>query len=139
MTLFTSSFLPLDTLSHLLHVPLYLPQGKGLIDHFQQSMGCIEILGKSGRIERVYFEVKESYRKQWEETQIQVGHAHLVTDRKLHISGRVKREMRFYSSVPAQESKRAFLRSVETGSQKTKLQGFINFCEDTIFEVSRLE
>ena len=42
------------------------------MDHFEQGMGCIEIQGKSGRIERVYFEVKESRLIQWNETQIQV-------------------------------------------------------------------
>ena len=49
-----------------------VPQGKGLMEHFQKNMGCIEILGKSKRIERVYFEVKGSRMWQWEETQIQV-------------------------------------------------------------------
>ena len=39
--------------------------------HFERNMGCIEILGKSGRVERVYFEVQESRRQQWKETQIQ--------------------------------------------------------------------
>ena len=48
-------------------------QGSELMEHFERSMGCIEIQGKSGRIERVYFEVKESRLKQWKETQIQVA------------------------------------------------------------------
>ena len=39
--------------------------------HFERNMGCIEILGKSGRVERVYFEVQKSRRQQWKETQIQ--------------------------------------------------------------------
>ena len=29
------------------------PQGRELMEHFQRNMGCIEILGKSRRIERV--------------------------------------------------------------------------------------
>ena len=41
--------------------------------HFQQGMGSIEILGKSGRIERVYFDVKQSRLVQWNETQIKVS------------------------------------------------------------------
>ncbi len=49
-----------------------LPRGKELMEHFKQNMGCIEILGKSKRIERVYFEVRESRLRQFEETQIQV-------------------------------------------------------------------
>ena len=81
------------------------PQGRELMEHFQHNMGCIEILGKSKRIERVYFEVKESWLQQWEEAQIQ-------------------------------ESKRNFLHSVEMGSHKKKLEGFVSFCEDTIFEVN---
>ncbi len=67
-------------------------------------MGCIEILGKSRRVERVYFEVADSRRKQWKETQIQ-------------------------------ESRVAFLHTLEMSSQKNKLKGFVSFCEDTIFEV----
>ena len=35
-------------------------------------MGSIEIKGKSGRIERVYFEVKQSRLAQWNEAQIKV-------------------------------------------------------------------
>ncbi len=68
-------------------------------------MGCIEILGKSGRIERVYFEVKDTRLKQWDEEQIKA-------------------------------SRRAFMHSVEMGSQKNKLIGFMSFCDETIFEVS---
>ena len=79
----------------------YSPQGLG---HFQHNMGCIEIVGKSRGIEHVYFEVKASQLRQWE-------------------------------NITIQESKRVFLHSVEMGSQKKKLQGFISFCEDTIFEV----
>ena len=80
------------------------PNAKQLMEHFEKNMGCIEILGKSKRIERVYFEVKESRLRQWDEPHIQ-------------------------------ESRRNFLHSVELGSQKRKLQGFVSFCEDTIFEV----
>lgn len=77
---------------------------KQLMEHFAKNMGCIEILGKSKRIERVYFEVKENRLRQWDEPHIR-------------------------------ESRRNFLHSVELGSQKRKLQGFVSFCEDTIFEV----
>ncbi len=72
--------------------------------HFERNMGCIEIMGKSGRVERVYFEVADSRRKQWKATQIQ-------------------------------ESRLAFLHTVEMSSQKNKLKGFVSFCEDAIFEV----
>lgn len=82
------------------------PQIKDLMGHFESSLGCIEILGKSRKIERVYFKVHQSWLQQWEEPQIQ-------------------------------ESRRNFLHSVEMGSQKDKLKGFVSFCEDTMFEVSR--
>ena len=76
-----------------------------LLEHFERNMGCIEILGMSGRIERVYFEVKDTRLRQWEETQIKA-------------------------------SRRSFLHSVEMGSQKNKLKGFMSFCDETIFEVN---
>ena len=48
------------------------------MDHFEQGMGSIEIQGKSGRIERVYFDVKQSRLAQWNETQIKVcTHTHM--------------------------------------------------------------
>ena len=34
-----------------------------------------------------------------------------------------------------QESRKNFLHSVEMGSHKKKLEGFVSFCEDTIFEM----
>ena len=83
------------------------PNAKQLMEHFEKNMGCIEIMGKSKRIERVYFEIKESRLKQWDEPHIR-------------------------------ESRRNFLHSVELGSQKRKLQGFVSFCEDTIFEVCEI-
>ena len=58
-------------------VSLPTVQGQELMDHFECRMGRIEILGKSGNIERVYFEVKESWLKQWKKTQIRV-HRHFV-------------------------------------------------------------
>lgn len=61
--------------------------------------------GSSKRIERVYFEIKESNIEQWEKPQIK-------------------------------ESKRAFFYSIVTeGGDKEKLEAFINFCEDAIFEM----
>ena len=42
------------------------------MEHFELGMGSIEIQGKSGRIEKVYFDVKQSRLAQWNETQIKV-------------------------------------------------------------------
>jgi hypothetical protein len=77
---------------------------KDLMSHFDQSLGRIEILGQSGRVERLYFGVKKSQRDQWMEPQIQF-------------------------------SKQAFLHSVNRASHKEKIQEFVGFCEDTIFEM----
>lgn len=63
-------------------------------------------MGSSKRIERVYFEIKESNIEQWEKPQIK-------------------------------ESKRAFFYSIVTeGGDKEKLEAFVNFCEDAIFEMT---
>lgn len=41
-------------------------------------------------------------------------------------------------SCVLQESKRSFLHSVvNEGGDKEKLESFVNFCEDTIFEVQK--
>lgn len=75
------------------------------MNYFEPFLGRIEILGGSKRIERVYFEIKESNIEQWEKPQIK-------------------------------ESKRAFFYSIVTeGGDKEKLEAFINFCEDAIFEM----
>lgn len=76
-----------------------------LLSYFEPFMGRIEIMGSASRIERVYFEVDESVIAQWEKPQIK-------------------------------ESKRAFFYSIVTeGGDKEKLELFINFCEDAIFEM----
>ncbi|PAA75585.1 hypothetical protein BOX15_Mlig001605g2 [Macrostomum lignano] len=80
-----------------------------MLDYFEPYLGRIEILGSSGRIERVYFEVTQSNIDQWEAPQIK-------------------------------ESKRSFLYSViNEGGDKEKLESFINFCEDTIFEMQHAQ
>lgn len=62
-------------------------------------------MGGSKKIERVYFEIKDTNIEQWEKPQIK-------------------------------ESKRAFFYSIVTeGGDKEKLEAFINFCEDAIFEM----
>ena len=56
-------------------------------------------------MEKVYFEIESSRRRQWKDKQIV-------------------------------ESRKHFLQTSEVGSSREKLESFINFCEDTIFEVS---
>lgn len=77
-----------------------------VLNYFEPFLGRIEILGSSKRIERVYFEIKESNIEQWEKPQIK-------------------------------GSKRAFFYSIVTeGGDKEKLEAFVNFCEDAIFEMT---
>lgn len=83
----------------------FLETAGSVLNYFEPFLGRIEILGGSKRIERVYFEIKESNIEQWEKPQIK-------------------------------ESKRAFFYSIVTeGGDKEKLEAFINFCEDAIFEM----
>eukprot|EP00918_Siedleckia_nematoides_P083659 GHVU01183372.1.p1 GENE.GHVU01183372.1~~GHVU01183372.1.p1 ORF type:complete len:1551 (-),score=325.07 GHVU01183372.1:746-4819(-) len=83
----------------------FLEKARSVLDYFEPYLGRIEIQGGSGRIERVYFEIKQSNIDQWEKPQIK-------------------------------DSKRSFLHSiVSEGSDKEKLDTFVNFCEDTIFEM----
>lgn len=62
-------------------------------------------MGSAKRIERVYFEISESSREQWEKPQVK-------------------------------ESKRQFIFDVvNEGTESEKMEMFVNFCEDTIFEM----
>ncbi|CAG7835911.1 unnamed protein product [Allacma fusca] len=83
----------------------FLETAGSVLNYFEAFLGRIEIMGGSHRIERVYFEIKESNIEQWEKPQIK-------------------------------ESKRAFFYSIVTeGGDKEKLEAFVNFCEDAIFEM----
>ncbi|XP_054285011.1 ryanodine receptor isoform X1 [Macrosteles quadrilineatus] len=83
----------------------FLETAGSVLNYFEPFLGRIEIMGGSKRIERVYFEIKESNIEQWEKPQIK-------------------------------ESKRAFFYSIVTeGGDKEKLEAFVNFCEDAIFEM----
>lgn len=76
-----------------------------VLTYFQPCLGRIEILGSGKRFERVYFEISEYNRTQWEKPQVK-------------------------------ESKRQFIFDVvNKGGEKEKMEMFVNFCEDTIFEM----
>lgn len=83
----------------------FLETAGSVLNYFEAFLGRIEILGSNKKIERVYFEIKESNIEQWEKPQIKES----------------KRNY-FYITV------------VEAG-EKEKLETFINFCEDAIFEM----
>ena len=50
-----------------------------MLDYFEPYLGRIEIMGGAGRIERVYFEIKQSNIDQWEKPQIKV-HRRFITE-----------------------------------------------------------
>ncbi|MBN3279750.1 RYR3 protein, partial [Polyodon spathula] len=78
---------------------------ENVLNYFEPFLGRIEILGGAKRIERVYFEISESSRMQWEKPQVK-------------------------------ESKRQFIFDVvNEGGESEKMELFVNFCEDTIFEM----
>ncbi|XP_006872072.1 PREDICTED: ryanodine receptor 2 [Chrysochloris asiatica] len=83
----------------------FLELAESVLNYFQPFLGRIEIMGSAKRIERVYFEISESSRTQWEKPQVK-------------------------------ESKRQFIFDVvNEGGEKEKMELFVNFCEDTIFEM----
>uniref|UniRef100_A0A914H250 Ryanodine receptor n=1 Tax=Globodera rostochiensis TaxID=31243 RepID=A0A914H250_GLORO len=82
-------------------------KASSLLDYFDPFLGRIEIMGSSKKVEKIYFEIQESWLEQWCKQQIR-------------------------------DSKNAFLFNVlqDDGGDQGKLEAFINFCEDTIFEVN---
>lgn len=83
----------------------FLEVAESILTYFQPFLGRIEILGSGKRMERVYFQISESSRTQWEKPQVK-------------------------------ESKRQFIFDVVNESgDKEKMEMFVNFCEDTIFEM----
>ncbi|XP_039477547.1 ryanodine receptor 2 [Oreochromis aureus] len=83
----------------------FLELAESVLTYFQPCLGRIEILGSGKRFERVYFEISEYSRTQWEKPQVK-------------------------------ESKRQFIFDVvNEGAEREKMEMFVNFCEDTIFEM----
>ncbi|XP_030634419.1 ryanodine receptor 3 [Chanos chanos] len=83
----------------------FLDLAESVLNYFEPYLGRIEIMGGAKRIERVYFEISESSRTQWEKPQVK-------------------------------ESKRQFIFDVvNEGGESEKMELFVNFCEDTIFEM----
>uniref|UniRef100_A0A8C8CV05 Ryanodine receptor 3 n=1 Tax=Oncorhynchus tshawytscha TaxID=74940 RepID=A0A8C8CV05_ONCTS len=93
---------------HMPHDPrlaTFLEPAESVLNYFEPYLGRIEIMGGGKRIERVYFEISESSRTQWEKPQVK-------------------------------ESKRQFIFDVVNESgESEKMEMFVNFCEDTIFEM----
>ncbi|XP_063061461.1 ryanodine receptor 1b isoform X2 [Engraulis encrasicolus] len=84
----------------------FLGQAESVLNYFRPFLGRIEIMGASRKIERIYFEISEANRNQWEMPQVR-------------------------------ESKRQFIFDViNEGDESEKMELFVNFCEDTIFEMN---
>uniref|UniRef100_A0A0N5AR96 Ryanodine receptor n=1 Tax=Syphacia muris TaxID=451379 RepID=A0A0N5AR96_9BILA len=83
-----------------------IEKANALLEYFDPFLGRIEIMGSSKRVEKIYFEIQESWLEQWGKQQIR-------------------------------DSKNSFLFNVlqDDGGDQGKLEAFINFCEDTIFEM----
>ncbi|KAK6316799.1 hypothetical protein J4Q44_G00121990 [Coregonus suidteri] len=91
---------------HDLRLKNFLEQAESVLNYFRPFLGRIEIMGASRKIERIYFEISEVNRTQWEMPQVR-------------------------------ESKRQFIFDVvNEGGESEKMEMFVNFCEDTIFEMN---
>uniref|UniRef100_A0A8C1VAV8 Ryanodine receptor 3 n=1 Tax=Cyprinus carpio TaxID=7962 RepID=A0A8C1VAV8_CYPCA len=94
-----------EHMPHDSHLSTFLNLAESVLSYFEPYLGRIEIMGGAKRIERVYFEISESSRTQWEKPQVK-------------------------------ESKRQFIFDVvNEGGESEKMELFVNFCEDTIFEM----
>lgn len=60
-----SEHMPHDT-----RLQSFLELADSVLNYFQPYLGRIEIMGSAKRIERVYFEISESSRTQWEKPQV---------------------------------------------------------------------
>lgn len=94
-----------EHMPHDSRLSTFLDLAESVLNYFEPYLGRIEIMGGAKRIERVYFEISESSRTQWEKPQVK-------------------------------ESKRQFIFDVvNEGGESEKMELFVNFCEDTIFEM----
>ncbi len=62
-----------DILPNDLGVRKLTELARGLFKHFDGRMGCVEIVGKSTCVERVYFRIKQSRSLQWTDRSIKVS------------------------------------------------------------------
>ncbi|XP_062863974.1 ryanodine receptor 3 [Trichomycterus rosablanca] len=94
-----------EHMPHDSRLATFLNLAESVLNYFEPFLGRIEIMGGAKRIERVYFDISESSRTQWEKPQVK-------------------------------ESKRQFIFDVvNEGGESEKMELFVNFCEDTIFEM----
>lgn len=124
-----SEHMPHDT-----RLQTFLELAESVLNYFQPYLGRIEIMGSAKRIERVYFEISESSRTQWEKPQVNSTVCLVVGGPRLSRFHAQHPVSRFQCQV--KESKRQFIFDVvNEGGEKEKMELFVNFCEDTIFEM----
>lgn len=56
----------------------FLELADSVLRYFQPHLGRIEIMGSGKRVERVYFEISESSRMQWEKPQVKFFYGHCM-------------------------------------------------------------
>lgn len=90
-------------------------------------------MGTTKRVEKVYFEVQDAWIEQWATTQIRLALSFKITNCHVSIN-------KTSQSIICSASKNNFLFNVmqDDGGDEGKLESFINFCEDTIFEVLKV-
>lgn len=49
-----------------------IKQASSLLEYFDPYLGRIEIMGSSKRVEKIYFEIQESWLEQWSKQQIRL-------------------------------------------------------------------
>lgn len=57
----------------IIRLERFLEKARSVLDYFGPYLGRIEIMGSANKIERVYFEIKQSHIDQWEKPQIKVN------------------------------------------------------------------
>lgn len=70
---FNVAVLLIDLSEHVPHDPRlrnFLELADSILEYFRPYLGRIEIMGASRRIERIYFEISETNRTQWEMPQV---------------------------------------------------------------------
>lgn len=70
-----SEHMPHDT-----RLQTFLELAESVLNYFQPYLGRIEIMGSAKRIERVYFEISESSRTQWEKPQVKLVQLFFLCD-----------------------------------------------------------
>ncbi|KAK2088364.1 Ryanodine receptor 1 [Saguinus oedipus] len=160
---------------HVPHDPRlhnFLELAESILEYFRPYLGRIEIMGASRRIERIYFEISETNRAQWEMPQtpqrtvraspicpapanphppfclavplaipgspwpLLADLAHERMHTPWNSACRGDPSSCHCAVAAVKESKRQFIFDVvNEGGEAEKMELFVSFCEDTIFEM----